>query len=83
MCARARACRSRGKRAHGASRFTGGISGLQKEDAGKVYTFGPKSTLKMLGKSWAPYTPQKGGQASATLDHCQDYVAAMRLKVVP
>lgn len=66
-----------------ACRFTGGISGLQKEDPGKVYTFGPKSTLKSIGKNWAPYTPHRGGQASATLDHCQDYVNAMRSKEVP
>ena len=56
---------------------------MQKEDPGKVYTFGPKSTLKSIGKNWAPYTPHRGGQASATLDHCQDYVNAMRSKEVP
>jgi hypothetical protein len=55
---------------------------LQKEDAGKCYTTGPKAVLKMEGKNWTPYTPHTGGQASATLDHCQDYVTAMRRKVV-
>lgn len=62
--------------------FTGGLSAVQKTDAGKMYLRGVRLALKLLGKTFVPKLPTTKGQAKALIDHLEDLLQTSRSRCV-